>query len=203
VGDDVVDVPGERQPVLVPGGLFAGLVLAAPFRHPLGAQPHALPQQHKNGQPRGAGKRPDQGELVAGGCRARHQDGCACAGHGPGLPALPGRRGEHDRQRQGQEHRTPRVGERQIRRDGRRRGGKHHQRGAAPQRQGDRTGQQQDEREGIQRPVVRLPGGGEDGAHHLEDGHGNHDGCCGRSPETALHTSEPSREARAVVGLTA
>ena len=41
--NDVVDVPGESQPVLVAGCLFAGLLLAAPLRHPFAAQPDPLP----------------------------------------------------------------------------------------------------------------------------------------------------------------
>ena len=146
MGDDVVDVAGKCQPVFVPGRLFAGLVLAAPFRHPFAPQPHPLPHQHENGQPRRAGECPDQAELVAAARRRGHQDRCTCPGHGPRLPALAGRGREHDRQCQRKEHRAPRVTERQIRRDGRRRGRKHHERGAPAQRQGRRPRQQEDER---------------------------------------------------------
>ena len=65
-----------------------------------------------------------------------------------------------------------------------------------PQGQRGRAGEQQDESQDIQGPVVRLPRSGEDRAHDLDNGHGDHHEGSGRTLESARHT--PSLAAAAV-----
>ena len=76
---DVMDVPGEGEPVLVTGRLLPGLPLAAPFCHPFAPEPCALPQEHQDGQPRGAGEGPEQPGLIT----AENDTATSAAPHAP------------------------------------------------------------------------------------------------------------------------
>ncbi|KQR67153.1 hypothetical protein ASF98_09315 [Arthrobacter sp. Leaf337] len=185
---NVMDIPGQGEPVFVPGGQLPGLALPPPFGHALVAEPGTLPQQHQDHQPGRSGDGADQGAFVPAGHKEGSQRRRAGPGHGPGLPASSGGRREDDGQRQGQQDRTPRVACGKVE-DRRRSSRRQHHAGPAPaQGQRRRAGEKQHESQHVKGPVLGLPRSGEDCAHDLDNGHGDHHEGGGRTLESARHT---------------